>query len=139
MFLPHFKHKCPVTGLPRHHLSVLVKIPRQSGHFSAAALMAVTLNILGSGGRGPRLMVSVLSSCQGFLDGSAYCQPSARRYLLVMGLCPNTLTSHHSSSHHFKILKGNDARHKSKSLKSKHIHIIGDLLLSCNSKTVDLS
>ena len=75
----------------------------------------------------------------GVLDGSAYCQPSARRYLLVMGLCPNTLTSHHSSSHHFKILKGNDARHKSKSLKSKHIHIIGDLLLSCNSKTVDLS
>ena len=49
------------TGLPSHHLCVLVNNPRNDGHSSAAAPKAVTVNCLGRGGRGPGVIVILVS------------------------------------------------------------------------------
>ena len=61
------------TGLPSHHLSVLVNTPWHPGHASAAAPVSVTVNCLGRGGIGPGVTVRVRSSCHD--SPSPHCQP----------------------------------------------------------------
>ena len=92
------------TGLPRHHLSVLVNTPWHCGHNSAAGPVTATVNCLGRGGRGPGVTVRVGSLCHPLL---AYCQPVVGGVWLGLPLssqplfAPGVELTHHlpSSSH----------------------------------------